>query len=170
MHNLPPPAFQGIAEYVVSVEIDAPLDNVWAIVTDLKSYPLCRSAIIVDDSSHKPTEDQSLRAEATLELAMQMPPSLETSKKPTVGYEHVGLVDHATHRVTWGGGRVPNLFRAEHSHALSATGDGKTLCETRHVFGGLSGYPIKCFMSRTMRQCLEDMLNALKQRAETQSD
>lgn len=40
MHNLPSPAFSGVAEYVVNVEIDAPLDSVWAILIDLHSYPL----------------------------------------------------------------------------------------------------------------------------------
>lgn len=128
-----------------------------------------RSAIIVEDLSHKATEDQSLRADATLELAMQMPPSLETSRKPMVRYEHITLVDDLAHKVTWGTGRVPTLFHGEHSHALSLLSNGKTLYETRYVLGGLLGYPVKAVMSTTMHRCLEEMSNALKQRAEGKS-
>lgn len=95
-----------------------------------------------------------------------MPPSLDTSRKPMVRYEHVTLVDHAAHRVTWSAGRVPTLFRGEHSYALGVSSNGKTLCETRHVIGGLFGYPVKHLMSTTMQQCLEETSNALKQRAE----
>lgn len=83
-----------------------------------------------------------------------------------VRYEHVTLVDHAAHRVTWSAGRVPTLFRGEHSYALGVSSNGKTLCETRHVIGGLFGYPVKHLMSTTMQQCLEETSNALKQRAE----
>ncbi len=100
---------------------------------------------------------------------MQMPPSLDTSKKPMIRYECITLVDHATHRLTWGAGRVPTLFRGEHSHALSVTPDGKTLCEMRYVIGGLLRYPVKRFMSTTLQQCLQEMSNALKQRAEGKS-
>ncbi len=40
MNNLLSPTFSGVVEYVVNVDIDAPLDSVWAILIDLKSYPL----------------------------------------------------------------------------------------------------------------------------------
>ncbi|TBU31290.1 hypothetical protein BD311DRAFT_804782 [Dichomitus squalens] len=170
MSNLPPLAFQALTEFVVSVEIGAPLEEVWKILIDLQSYPLWNpyhcSVIIVDGRSHKPTEDPSLRAPAVLALAVQTPATLDNAKQPVVLYEHITLVDHANHRIIWGGGRLPSIFRAEHAQALSATSDGKTLYEVRHAFGGLSGYLMRRVVGGTMPQGLQATVDALKKKAE----
>ncbi|TBU46480.1 hypothetical protein BD309DRAFT_1017036 [Dichomitus squalens] len=168
--NLPPLAFQALTEFVVSVEIGAPLEDVWKILIGLQSYslwnPYHRSAIIVDEHSHKPTEDSSLRAPAVLALAVQTPATLDNAKQPLVLYEHVTLVDHANHRIIWGGGRLPSIFGAEHAQTLTATSDGKTLYEVRHAFGGLSGYLMRRVVGGTMPQGLQATADALKTRAE----
>lgn len=39
MSNLPPLEFCAIAEYSVSVDIDAPIEQVWDILTNLPLYP-----------------------------------------------------------------------------------------------------------------------------------
>ena len=39
MSNLPPLPFQPVAEFVFTIEIDASIDIVWKVLTDLDSYP-----------------------------------------------------------------------------------------------------------------------------------
>ncbi|KAI0742847.1 hypothetical protein C8Q80DRAFT_1108647 [Daedaleopsis nitida] len=165
MSSLPPPAFCSVVEYSIVCDIDATVDQVWSILIDLPSYPECRSAVMVDASSHGPLEDPTFRA-GTMAVGMQMPPSMDTTKKPSIAYEQVSVVDSESHRITWGGGRVPALFRAETAIVLSATANNKTRLEMRNAFGGASGYVIKGFMGGTMRDCSQSMVDALQQRAE----
>ena len=123
---------------------------------------------MVDAKTHKPTEDHTLRVDdsAALELAMLTPPALDSPKKPMVVYERLSAVDAAAHRVVWGGGRMPSLFRAQRAHALSTTPAGATLYEARAVSAGAAGYLIRRFMAESMRECLRAMADALKKRAE----
>ncbi|KAI0759023.1 hypothetical protein C8Q74DRAFT_1221612 [Fomes fomentarius] len=164
MSNLSSASFNAAFQYEVRREINAPIEKVWSILTDVQSYPECRSAQMVDASSHQPTTDPTLRP-GTLGVAMAIPATLDPAKQPTVQYEQLTVLDGAKHQIVWGGGRIPSLFRAETAQALS-TADGKTVYELRALVGGVSGHLFKLIMSASMRSTLDDMADALKQRAE----
>lgn len=101
---------------------------------------------------------------------MSTPATLDPAKQPTIQYEQLTLVDGAKHQIVWGGGRVPSLFRAETAQALSTAPDGKTVYEIRTLVGGISGHLFKRIMSASMQSAVDDMADALKQRAENSSN
>ncbi|OBZ74295.1 hypothetical protein A0H81_05458 [Grifola frondosa] len=150
MSNLPPPSYAGFSSY-----------SEW--------NPFVRTQTIVD-ASRTPSTDQTPSEGKFLLMEVHIPPTMDDSGKPTIAHEIITHVDPATHRLAWQN-TLPSWFiRAERWQALSTTDDGKTRYETREVFGGIGSYLIKWFLSMNLQKSFEAMAEALKMRAEHDSE
>lgn len=140
-------------ELVTHVDIDAPPEQVWQVLTDFDHYrewnPFAR---IVG----RPTKDARLHVELT-------PPGGRTTRfRPTVTRVKKG------HELRWLGHLfVPGLFDGEHRFVLEPLdgGDRTTLTHAEEFTGALSPLVWRLIRDETERG-FEEMNAALKHRAE----
>ena len=120
------------------------------------------------DKDKKKLDDQTPAKGKHLLMQTHVPPTLDdAAAKFTPVFETIIHFDDVTHRSAWLNVDAPAWFiRAERWQALSSTADGKTLYETREVFGGIGGYLVKWFFGKNLIPCFEAYAKALKARAE----
>ncbi|TFK79525.1 hypothetical protein K466DRAFT_505394 [Polyporus arcularius HHB13444] len=161
--SLPEPSYTGPFTAYVSVDIDAPVDKVWAVLADFTKYPECQ---VIVDKSKKPLEDQTPAKGKYLLMQTHIPPTLDDSVSTTEAFEQITHFDDVTHRMAWQN-LLPSWFlKAERWQVLSTTEDGKTRYESREVFGSIGAYLIKWFLSAKLLQSFNAMGEALKARSE----
>jgi hypothetical protein len=139
-------------EIRTEIEIAAPPERVWEVLTDLKGW---------DDWN--PFIKAAGRPEAGTRLLVEItPPGLSTMKfSPTV------LVAEAPRRFEWLG-RVlfPGLFDGHHAFHLEPAGEGRTLLKHFETFRGLLVGPVMRKQLAATELGFKAMNGALKERVE----
>ncbi|KAI0685115.1 hypothetical protein C8T65DRAFT_592810 [Cerioporus squamosus] len=164
--NLPEPSYAGIITFYVTSEIDAPIEKVWAVLTDFEKYP--EWTIVVTDRSKKKLEDQTPAKGKYVYEETHMPPTMDDSVSRGSTIEEIICFDDVTYRLAWRGLWPSWFLKDERWQVLSTTEDGRTLYESREVFGGIGAYLIKWFYHSKLMGCFSAMAETLRTRCERQ--
>lgn len=139
-------------ELSTEIEIDAPTEVVWDILTDFESYPAWNPFI-----RHARGE---AREGARLEVTIQPPGGRAITFRPRV------LKASPRRSLRWLGTVVMSgLFDGEHRFTLDAAGDGRTRFRQAERFTGVLVPVLGWTLNRTL-EGFELMNRALKARAE----
>lgn len=137
-----------------AINIDAPPEVVWDILTDIKTYPEWNPMIR--------RAEGKIRVGARLKVRFQPEGSRGHTFRPRLTVVEPG------HELRWlGWPRFPKLFDLDHYWLLEARGDGKTHLEHGSVMFGLIGSLLPQRIVDSSREPFEQMNRAMKQRAET---
>jgi hypothetical protein len=139
-------------ELRAEIEIDAPADRVWHILTHFGAYPEWNPFIRRIGGTAAPGQK--------LEVRFEPPDSRGVTLRPTV------LTVSPQRELAWLGHLgVPKLFDGEHHFVLESLETGRTRLVQREVFGGLF-VPLFGGVLRNTERGFELMNRALKARAE----
>jgi hypothetical protein len=137
------------------VEIDAPPEKVWEVLTDFETYSEWNPFI-------RQIEGQ-LRVGATLRVHIEPPNRRGTTFKPKV------LKVEPNRELRWlGRVLVPGVFDGEHILSIEPVGRAQARFHQREVFKGLLVSALRRVLKDTERG-FEQMNGALKQRVEARS-
>jgi hypothetical protein len=135
------------------IEIDAPPECVWSVLTDLGSYPEWNP--FVKQVSGR------LEQGAKLDVRIAPPGKKGMEFKPTV------IVAEPGRELAWLGRLlVPGLFEGEHHFELEDLGRGRTRFVQREVFKGLLTGILGRMLDNTLAG-FREMNQALKRRVES---
>jgi hypothetical protein len=136
------------------IEIGAPAERVWAILTDFASYSEWNAFLRWQEGEAK--------FGARLHLFIQPPGRSRMTFRPTV------LVADPNRELRWLGRLwVPGLFDGEHSFTIEPTGESCVRFGQREHFRGLLVPLLATMLDRDVRPGFEAMNRALKLRAES---
>jgi hypothetical protein len=142
-----------VNELSTSVEIDAPTDAVWTVLTNFDAYPEWNPVMQV---AGRPTEG------ARLTVELRLPGKRATTFRPTV----TRVTEQRELR--WLGHLlVAGLYDGDHRFELEPLADGRTRFTQAETFGGLLAGPINRWLGDATREGFERMNAALKARAES---
>jgi hypothetical protein len=145
----------GVRELRREIEIDAPPERVWAVVTDFGAYP--------DWNPFIRRISGELREGARLEVRIEPPGARATTFKPTV------RAVEANRELRWLGRLLlPGIFDGEHSLRIEPLDGGRSRLVQSERFRGLLVGLVKGTLAKT-EAGFEQMNNALKARAEQES-
>ncbi|OSD00007.1 hypothetical protein PYCCODRAFT_1414884 [Trametes coccinea BRFM310] len=168
--NLPEPSYTGALVVSVSIEIDAPIERVWDALLDFPKYKEWNSFVrsqVITDKNKKPLEDQTPAEGKYLLMQVHIPPTMDDSISTTSAFEQITHIQPEQHRIAWKNLLPPWFVRAERWQALSTNEAGRTVYETREVFGGIGAYLIKWFIGAKLVKSFQAMAEGLKAYAET---
>jgi len=112
--------------YTAEVEIDAPIDEVWAALTDLDAYP--------EWNPFTPSMRSSLTVGDPVDMRVRMAKLGVTLRQR----ETVRAVEAPT-KLVWGEDMMGGLVRAERVQTLTELDDGRTRYRTEDVIEGPLG-------------------------------
>lgn len=137
-----------------STEIDAPVERVWAVLTDVASYPSWNPFTV------------SVKTDFTMGSPVDMQVDLFGRGKTMHQVEYItGYVEGT--RVSWGVNVGPGWFiTADRWQQLTDLGDGRTRYETVDEFTGVGVGFMLLLMRRHMARGFADVARALKARCE----
>ena len=139
-----------------AIEIEATPETVWAILTDLASYPEWNPSI--------PSSQGTASVGEKLINRMQTPSGKGMTLKPTV------TVADANTTFEWLGHLfLPGIFDGRHRFALMATPEGNTKFTQSEDLTGVLVPFMRKYLNTTTLAGFQDMNQALKARAETQT-
>jgi hypothetical protein len=142
-------------ELHTEIEINAPQDRVWSLLTDFARFPEWNPFI------REATGE--LRVGGKLRVRLQPPGGKGMVFKPTV------LVRDDNRELRWLGKlAIPGLFDGEHIFAVEPMDGGRTRFVQREIFKGLLVPLFARMLDGSTRQGFEAMNRALKERAEGQ--
>jgi hypothetical protein len=135
------------------IEIDAPAERVWGVLTDFASYPQWNPFI------------RSISGEPNiggrLEVRLEPPESRGITLRPKV------LSAEPNHQLRWLGHLlVPGLFDGEHSLTIEALEENRVRFVQSEAFRGLLVSLFARSLNNNTRRGFEEMNRALKERAE----
>lgn len=141
-------------ELHAEIEIDAPAERVWGLLTDFASYPQWNP--FIRRISGKPTRGERLQAR------FELPGGPGMTLKPRV------LKAEPNRELRWLGHLlVPGLFDGEHSFTIQPLEENRVRFVQREAFKGLL---VPLLFARSLetktQQGYEEMNRALKERAE----
>jgi len=140
------------------IEISAPAEHVWGILTDFASYPQWNPFIRSISGEPKTGE----RLEARLEPPLEPPGGQGVTLRPTV------LNAEPNRELRWlGHVLVPGLFDGEHFLIIQPLEDNRVRFVQREEFRGVLVPLIARSLENNTQQGFEEMNRALKERAET---
>jgi hypothetical protein len=135
------------------VEINAPAERVWQLLTDFASYP--RWNPFIRSISGEPTTGERL------EVRIEPPDGRGMTFKPTV------LNAEPNRELRWLGHLlVPGLFDGEHSLAIQPLEENRVRFLQRETFRGLLVPLFSRSLDNNTHRGFEEMNRALKERAE----
>jgi hypothetical protein len=138
-----------------SINIDAAPEEVWAVLSDLPSYPSWNP--FIREASGE------LTAGERLDLRMQPEGGRAMRFRPTV------LSAEPGRELRWLGRLVaPGVFDGEHSFSIEPTADGSRLIQEERFTGVLVPLLARGLRTRTL-PAFEQMNEALRERAEARS-
>jgi hypothetical protein len=142
-----------MSELSTSVEIDAPTETVWTVLTAFDTYPEWNPFMeIIGRASEG----------ARLTVELRPPGKRATAFRPTVT-----RVDEGREFRWLGHLFVAGLYDGEHRFELEALEGGRTRFTQAETFGGLLVGPINRWLGESTRKGFEEMNEALKARAES---
>jgi hypothetical protein len=135
------------------VEIDAPPERVWAVLTDFRSYPQWNPFVT--------SIAGRVERGAKLDVRIVPPGRRGMGFKPTVTAAEPGR------ELAWlGRVLLPGIFDGEHHFELEGLGDGRTRFVQREVFRGVLTPVMGSAFDNTL-EGFRQMNQALKHRVET---
>lgn len=137
-----------------SCDIDAPVELVWSVLTDLASYPEWNPFTVSVDT--------------TFELGA--PVDMQVVLFPWWTRHQVEYISgfHPGHEVSWAVTMgAPWLVTADRYQRLTDLGGGRTRYETADVFTGAGVPVVFALMGRSMRKGFEGVAAGLKERCES---
>ena len=135
------------------IEIDAPADRVWDVLTDFTAYP--------DWNPFIRRAGGPVRVGSRLEARLQPPAGRAMTLRPTV------LAAVPNRELRWLGHLfVPGLFDGEHGFRIESLASDRVRFVQEERFAGLLAPLVLRFVERDTRQGFEAMNRALKARAE----
>ncbi|KAK7045484.1 hypothetical protein VNI00_007737 [Paramarasmius palmivorus] len=175
--NTPPEASSAVFVVADSIKIDAPIDKVWEILLDFKSYnewnPFVRKQILVDPKTRQPLPNQTLTVGNHVYMyPVHLPPSLDASElwpwqRTNSTSVVITYLDPANHRVAWRTTGMPSfLLDAERWQIVSVEADGKVRYESYEAFRGVLAYVVKLFVGAHLKTAVKAMAEGIKTRAE----
>jgi len=171
--GLPAPSEPGAFLITASIEINAPVEKAWSVLTDFPAYgewnPFSRSLTFTNESKEPDAnQSQPLAPGKRLLMKCNVPPTMAEGVKPRIEpFILVLSADHAHHRVCWKNTAFPSwLLRGERWQVLQALGPNRTAYTTQEVFAGPVGYYVRWFLGVDLRRGFEAMAEALKTRCE----
>ncbi len=136
-----------------SIEIEAPVHEVWAVLVDFASYPRWNPFIVAAEGRVAVGERLRLRMQPTIGAAMVLRPTVVESV--------------AARRLRWQGRLVVSgLFDAEHVFELEPLGPSRSQLVQREQFSGLLVPLFARSLDRGTLPAFHAMNAALKSRAE----
>jgi hypothetical protein len=136
-----------------SIDIAAPPETVWTVLTDFDQYPAWNPFMRVVG---RPNEG------ARLVVDLTPPGKREFQFRPTLT-----RVDRPRELRWLGHLLVPGLYDGEHRFELEATADGGTRLTHAESFGGVLAGVVNRFVGSATEQGFHEMNAALKTRAES---
>jgi hypothetical protein len=141
-------------EIYTEIEINAPAERVWQVLTDFAAYPEWNPFVR--------RAEGEIRVGARLHIYIQPSGGKGMSFRPTV------LVADPNREFRWLGHLwLPGLFDGEHSFLIEPVGDGRVRFVQREQFGGLLVPLLSKMLDGGIRRGFEEMNQALKLRAES---
>jgi hypothetical protein len=141
-------------EIRTTIDIDAPINIVWAVLTDFSQYSQWNPFI---RSIHGPAKQGE-----QLEILIQPPGGTGMTFRPVI------LALRPEAELRWLGRLIlPGIFDGEHQFQLEPIGAGQTRLIHREVFSGLLVPLLWRNLDTQTRQGFEAMNHALKQRVES---
>ena len=135
------------------IEIAAPAERVWAVLTDFSAYPSWNPFVVSIAGDLVPA--------AQLNVQLKPPAGRAMTMKP-----HVTRVDPGT-RFAWRGSLpIPGLFAGEHQFEVTSLGPNKVRFVHSEQFSGLLVPLLKGMLDGSTRRGFEAMNQAVKARAE----
>ena len=143
----------GMSELATSVDVDAPPERVWTVLTDFDSYPEWNPTMRIRGRPN---------LGAHLDVELRLPDARPQAFRPTVT-----RVDRP-HELRWLGHLfVPGLYDGEHRFRVEDLGDGRSRFHHGEAFSGVLVGPVNRLLGSRVRRGFEAMNEALKARAET---
>jgi hypothetical protein len=140
-------------ELHTEIEIDAPSERVWELITDFASYPQWNP--FIRSISGQPTPGERL------EVRLEPPGGRGMTFKPKV------LNVEPNRELRWlGHVLVPGLFDGEHSFTIQPLEENRVRFAQREAFRGLLVPLFARSLDNNTRRGFEEMNRALKERAE----
>ena len=131
------------------IEIQAPPDRVWEVLTDFAAYPSWNPFIVHADGQPVPG--------GRLELRMRLPGRRPTTFRPEV------LEATPARRLRWLGHLlVPGLFDGEHAFTIDPAGPGRVRLTQQEAFRGLLAPLLLAFIAKPTQEGFQQMNQALK--------
>jgi hypothetical protein len=138
------------------IEIDAPAERVWELLTDFASYPEWNP--FIRSISGQPTPGERL------EVRLEPPGGRGMTFRPQV------LNTEPNRELRWLGHLlVPDLFDGEHSFVIQPLGENRVRFIQREAFKGLLVPLFARSLDNSTLRGFEEMNRALKERAEAAS-
>lgn len=134
--------------FATSVDIAAPAEKVWSILTDVGSWPTWNTT--VDQVEGAVAPGGSVTVHAKLAPGQAFPVKVTTLEAPS--------------RMVWTGGMPLGLFKGERTYTLTPNGDGVTFA-MREEFTGLLA-PIFGRSIPDLQPAFDEFARCLKRRAE----
>jgi hypothetical protein len=136
------------------IEIDAPAERVWRVLTDFASFPKWNP--VIRSISGEPTTGEGL------EVRLEPPGGQGMTFKPKV------LKAEDNRELRWLGNLlVPGLFDGEHSFTIQPLEENRVRFVQREAFKGLLVPLFARSLETNTQRGFEEMNRALKERAET---
>ena len=140
-------------ELHAEIEIDAPAERVWDVLTDFASYPQWNP--FIRQISGKPTRGERLQ------VRIEPPGGQGVTFKPKV------LKAEPNRELRWLGRLlVPGLFDGEHSFTIQPLEENRVRFVQREAFKGLLVPLFARSLGTNTQRGFEEMNRALKERAE----
>jgi hypothetical protein len=134
-------------------DIDAPAENVWAVLTDLAAYPVWNPFIV--------RATGELREGQRLRITLQVPNMRPVSFRPTL------LVVQPGREIRWLGVTfVRGLFDGRHALTVEPLADGRSRFRTHEDVSGVL-LPFLGGVMRRTQQGFEGLAQAVKERTES---
>jgi hypothetical protein len=142
-----------VKELHAEIEIDAPAERVWGLLTDFASYPQWNP--FIRQISGKPTRGERLQ------VRIEPPGGQDVTFKPKV------LKAEPNRELRWLGHLlVPGLFDGEHSFTIQPLEENRVRFVQREAFKGLLVPLFARSLETNTQRGFEEMNRALKERAE----
>jgi hypothetical protein len=138
------------------IEIAAPADRIWSILTDFAAYPSWNPFVV--------SISGALQLQERLVVKMRPPGGSAMTFKP-----HVSKLSPGSAFAWRGSLPIPGLFGGEHSFELSALGPDKVRLVHSEQFSGVLVPLLQKSLNGATRKGFEAMNEALKARAESAS-
>lgn len=139
-------------ELVTAVDIDAPAETVWTVLTDFGAYP-------------EWNDYTRIEGEATVGTTLRVSPGPEAGKMPSFSPEV--LVAERSRELRWLGHLlVPGLFDGEHRFVIDPQEDGGVRLTQSETFRGVLAGLVLRFYGDATEQNFRAVNAALRDRAE----